>query len=164
MTHASASWGDCEHPSLEQLIHNVLSSPWEEGKAEKTEITRWGGEGLLLNLQMMLHLCTSPGTMTSHLLFVLDSDSMLRIPEAPRQWETRHAITTRGASTLTGEPKSSVTKWLQASVYLASGGVGREPGHPAEMSPPTMQPCLHRVGGSFSNAQGRMSPEVEYIY
>lgn len=45
MTHASASWGDCEHPSLEQLIHNVLSSPWEEGKAEKTEITRWGGRG-----------------------------------------------------------------------------------------------------------------------
>lgn len=64
------------------------------------------GEGLLLNLQMMLHLCTSPRTITSHLLFVLDSASMLRIPEAPRQWEKRHAITTRGASTLTGEPNS----------------------------------------------------------
>ena len=51
MTHASASWGDCEHPSLEQLIHNVLSSPWEEGKAEKTEIMRWGVEGLLLHPQ-----------------------------------------------------------------------------------------------------------------
>lgn len=38
------------------LIHKVLSSRWEEGKAEKMVITRRGGEGLLLHPQCLQHL------------------------------------------------------------------------------------------------------------
>lgn len=55
MTNASVSWGDCKHPSL-FLIHKVLSSRWEEVKAEKMVITRRGGEGLLLHPQCLQHL------------------------------------------------------------------------------------------------------------